>query len=153
VQVLQLAGALEAAGNDLARPAGQSAARWQVLAAVEDEPATVAAVARLLALTRQSVQRVADALAVDGLVRYVDNPAHQRAKLAELTPAGLQALRTIQTAQAEWARRSAVGLDAAALDATRRTLAEIAARLGRNEPEQLRHKQSQGYPSEPTTVV
>jgi len=125
VQVLQTAGALEAAGNDLARPAGQSTARWQVLAAVEEQPATVAAVARVLALTRQSVQRVADALQADGLVRYIDNPAHQRAKLLELTNSGSQTLRAIQTRQAKWARRCAAGLDPAALEAARRTLQAV----------------------------
>ncbi len=54
------AGLLTAAGDVLARPAGQTSARWQVLAAVEDAPATVADVARALGLARQSVQREAD---------------------------------------------------------------------------------------------
>ncbi len=129
VQVLQTAGALETAGNDLARPAGQSTARWQVLAAVEEQPATVAAVARVLALARQSVQRVADSLAADGLVRYVDNPAHQRAKLLELTHSGAQTLRAIQTRQAQWAERCAAGLDPATLEVARRTLQEVLSRI------------------------
>src|SRR5271166_4352781 len=86
VQVLKLAAALETAGNALARPAGQSSARWQVLAAVEDGPLSVASIARALAHTRQSVQRVADLLVADRLAHYVPNPAHRRAKLLELTP-------------------------------------------------------------------
>src|SRR4051812_17740683 len=73
-RVLRLAGLLTAAGDALARPAGQSAARWQVLAAVEAEPRSVAGIARALGLARQSVQRVADALEAGGLVRYEDNP-------------------------------------------------------------------------------
>lgn len=129
VQVFKLARALEAAGNALAQPAGQSAARWQVLAAAEHAPATVASIARTLSHTRQSVQRVADLLAGEGLARYRHNPAHQRAKLLELTPPGLAALRTIQAAQAEWARRIAAGLDPDRLDAARLTLAELEARL------------------------
>jgi DNA-binding MarR family transcriptional regulator len=129
VQVLKLAGALEEAGNELSRPAGQSSARWQVLAAVEEQPLSVAAVARALAHTRQSVQRVADLLVADDLARYTPNPAHRRAKLLELTPAGLAALRTIQAAQAAWAVRVAEGLRPAELDAARATLAEIERRL------------------------
>ena len=38
----------------------------QVLAAVEHEPATVASIARALAHTRQGVQRIADAYAIQG---------------------------------------------------------------------------------------
>jgi DNA-binding MarR family transcriptional regulator len=103
VQVLRLAGELGTAGDALCRPVGQSSARWRVLAMVEEEPATVAEVARQLGLARQSVQRVADALVADGLATYAGNPRHRRAKLLELTPAGLGALRAIQAAQCGWA--------------------------------------------------
>lgn len=103
VQVLRLGGLLAEAGDALAEPAGQTSARWQVLAAVEDAPATVAGIARSLGLARQSVQRVADLLARDGLAAYEDNPDHRRAKLLRLTPTGRSALRTIQVAQRSWA--------------------------------------------------
>ncbi len=129
VQVLKLAGALEAAGNELARPAGQSSARWQVLAAVEERALSVAAIARALSHTRQSVQRVADLLVADGLANYAPNPAHRRAKLLELTPAGLRILRKIQKAQVQWAERIAEGLQPASLDRARGTLAELEGRL------------------------
>src|SRR5690242_9948459 len=129
VQVLKLAAALDAAGNALARPAGQSTARWQVLAAVEDAPMSVAAIARALSHTRQSVQRVADVLVADGVATYSPNPAHQRAKLLELTPAGLRALRTIQGAQADWARAVSAGLEVADLDAAAAVLADLERRL------------------------
>jgi DNA-binding MarR family transcriptional regulator len=129
VEVMKLAAALETAGNVLASPAGQSSARWQVLAAVEDEPRSVAAIARALAHTRQSVQRIADVLVADGLACYSPNPAHRRAKLVELTPAGLAALRTIQAAQAQWARHIAHGLRPAELDSARHTLTRLEHRL------------------------
>ena len=103
IQVFQLNGLLTAIGDGLAKPAGQTTARWQVLAAAEGAPMTVAGIARVLRLARQSVQRVADILVVDGLASFDDNPAHRRAKLLSLTPAGLAALRTIQTAQRAWA--------------------------------------------------
>ena len=103
VAVFQLTGQFTAAGDALARPAGQTSARWQVMAAIEDGPATVAQIARRLRLTRQSVQRVADLLAADGIARYEDNPGHRRAKLLRLTPTGLEALHTIQAAQRGWA--------------------------------------------------
>src|SRR6476646_6993728 len=81
VRLFRLNGLVAAEGEALARPAGQTTARWQVLASVEDAPATVAQVARTLGLARQSVQRVADVLAAGGLVRYEDNPHHARARL------------------------------------------------------------------------
>src|SRR4051794_23611616 len=102
IQILRLSGVLIAAGDRLARPTGQTSARWQVLAAIETAPMTVAQIARALALTRQSVQRVADVLAKEGLAEYGDNPEHQRAKLLSLTPAGRDALSTIQAAQRVW---------------------------------------------------
>lgn len=105
VLILRLAGHLAAAGDDLARPAGQTSARWQVLAAVEHAPAAVAQIARTLGLARQSVQRVADVLAEEGLAAYAENPAHRRAKLLCLLPRGRTVLRSIQAAQQPWADR------------------------------------------------
>lgn len=129
VEVLKLSAALEAAGNVLSSPAGQTSARWQVLAAIEHEPLSVASIARALAHTRQSVQRIADVLVADGLAHYSPNPAHRRAKLLELTRAGLAALRTIQAAQAQWARQVARGFDPGELDSARKTLTELIRRL------------------------
>jgi DNA-binding MarR family transcriptional regulator len=131
IQVFQLNGLLTAIGDGLAKPAGQTTARWQVLAAAERAPMTVAGIARALRLARQSVQRVADLLVAEGLASFDNNPAHRRAKLLSLTPSGLAALRTIQAAQRVWADEvgAAVGeanLRAASdvLDRLMRTLVE-----------------------------
>lgn len=111
VRVFRLGGLLEDEGDALARPAGQTTARWQVLAAVEETPRSVADIARALNLARQSVQRVADVLEAAGLVRYADNPRHRRARLVVPTEAGLERLRQIQDEQRPWADRlgAAVG--------------------------------------------
>ncbi len=114
VQVFRLNGMLTAAGDALAAPAGQTSARWRVLAAVEDEPKSVAQIARAWSLARQSVQRVADLLERDGLIAYEDNPAHRRASLVRLTPEGHAALGRIQTAQRTWTE--AVGDEVGARD-------------------------------------
>jgi len=102
-QVIGLTRRFTTAGEALAKPAGQTLARWLVLETIQDKPATVAQIARTLHLARQGVQRLADVLVRDGLAVYQDNPAHRRAKLVRLTPEGRTALRTIQTAQAAWA--------------------------------------------------
>src|SRR5918993_2545409 len=103
IRVFRLSAMLADEGDALARPAGQTTARWQVLAAIEDEPRSVADIARALGLARQSVQRVADALESGGFVRYADNPRHRRARLAVSTEAGREALRRIQAEQRPWA--------------------------------------------------
>ncbi|HZD38391.1 MAG TPA: MarR family winged helix-turn-helix transcriptional regulator [Actinomycetes bacterium] len=102
MRVVRLVHDFTAAGEALARPAGQTLARWLVLEEVQREPATVAEIARRLGLARQSVQRVADVLERDGDAAYQENPAHRRAKLLRITPAGLAALRAIQTTQRAW---------------------------------------------------
>jgi DNA-binding MarR family transcriptional regulator len=102
-QVIGLTRRFTTAGEALAKPAGQTLARWLVLETIQDRPATVAQIARTLLLARQGVQRLADVLARDGLAAYQDNPAHRRAKLLRITPQGRTTLRSIQTAQAAWA--------------------------------------------------
>jgi DNA-binding MarR family transcriptional regulator len=103
MQVVRLIRDFTAAGEALAKPAGQTLARWLVLEAVQDGPATVAQIARQMHLARQGVQRLADVLVRDGLAVYEPNPAHRRAKLLRLTPQGRSALRTVQAAQLRWA--------------------------------------------------
>src|SRR3954452_3847674 len=110
VRVFRLNGQLAAAGDALARPAGQTTARWQVLAAVEDEPMSVAQIARVLGLARQSVQRVADALEASNLVAYRDNPNHRRARLVEPTSTGRATLQAIQAERAPGANALAAAI-------------------------------------------
>ena len=51
-------------------------------------PQTVPQIAQMRPTSRQRMQRLADELAADGLVRFVDNPRHRRSKLAQLTRKG-----------------------------------------------------------------
>ncbi|MGH2787767.1 MAG: MarR family winged helix-turn-helix transcriptional regulator [Actinomycetota bacterium] len=103
LEVFRLNGDLLAAGDDLLRDLGQSSSRWQVLGAIAEREDTVSGIARVMGLTRQSVQRTADILAAGGLVEYVDNPAHRRAKLIRLTNRGRELLDQIDPRQAKWA--------------------------------------------------
>ena len=94
---------LEAA-EQLSRPIGLTAARWQVLGAVLVEPLTVAGIARAMGITRQSVQRLADLLVEQGLAEYRPNPAHRRAKLVLATDEGRAAVHAIGPAHGELAQ-------------------------------------------------
>ena len=100
---------LEAA-EQLSRPIGLTAARWQVLGAVLVEPLTVAGIARAMGITRQSVQRLADLLVEQGLAEYRPNPAHRRAKLLTPTQAGRAAIARIGPGHAAAAARLAKAL-------------------------------------------
>ena len=130
ILILRLAGHLGAAGDDLARPAGQTSARWQVLAAAESALLTVAQIARSLGLARQSVQRIADVLADEGLVSYQENPAHRRAKLLRLLPKGRAVLRAIQAAQQPWADRLGAQIGEEELRRAAATLQRLLEALG-----------------------
>ncbi|HET7030151.1 MAG TPA: MarR family transcriptional regulator [Candidatus Limnocylindrales bacterium] len=128
-RVFRLNGLLAAAGDALSRPAGQSSARWQVLAILEGEPATVASIARVLGLARQSVQRIADILEGEGLIRYVENPRHRRARLAQLSAEGRIVLAAIQAAQRPWADRVGGAVGAPSLRRATATLDALIAAL------------------------
>ena len=106
ITTFKLNGQFLALAEELARPAGLTAAWWQVLGAVLGEPLTVAGIAREMGITRQSVQRVADILAERGLARYLPNPAHRRAKLLTPTEQGRDAIARISPGHAarSWPR-------------------------------------------------
>ncbi|WP_406059682.1 MarR family transcriptional regulator [Streptomyces sp. NBC_01077] len=101
--VFRLNGQFLAVSEKLAEPAGLTAAWWQVLGAVLQEPLPVAGIARVMGITRQSVQRIADLLVREGLAAYEPNPAHRRAKLLTPTEAGRAAIARIEPGHAHLA--------------------------------------------------
>ncbi|MFD9575021.1 MarR family winged helix-turn-helix transcriptional regulator [Streptomyces sp. NPDC059982] len=127
--VFQLNGQLLGVSEELARPAGLTAASWQVLGAVLHEPLPVAGIARSMGITRQSVQRVADLLAAKGLAEYAPNPAHRRAKLLRPTGEGRAAIARINPGHAALANRLAAELGDEAFAETARVLARLSAAL------------------------
>jgi DNA-binding MarR family transcriptional regulator len=102
---LLLSALLEEAGDALTAADGQSAARWKVLGVIAKQERTVAKIALSLKLSRQAVQRVADILATDGLVEYLDNPDDRRANLLALTSRGRHILSAIRVRQCRWANK------------------------------------------------
>lgn len=135
VEVFRLNGVALEAGNALTRPAGLTSARWQVLGVVDHGPAAVATVAREMGLTRQSVQQTADAMARDGLVEYLENPHHQRAKLISITPRGRKALAEVERRHATWANRLGARMSAGRLRTLAKGLAELRSYLDEEVPD------------------
>ncbi len=124
-----LNGRFLAAADEIARPAGLTAARWQVLGAVLHEPRTVSGIARVMGLARQSVQPIANLLVEQGLAEFRDNPGHRRAKLLAATEAGLDAVRSIHGRQSAWADGVASGFEAEELQRALATVERLLARL------------------------
>ena len=124
---------LEAA-QQLARPGGLTAAWWQVLGGVLDQPRTVAETGRRMGLSRQGVQRIADILVDHGLAEYRPNPAHRRAKLLACTEAGHWAIRQIAIGQRPWAARTGALIGAEELRHTLATMRRLIAVLDADQP-------------------
>ncbi len=104
LETFRLNGRLLAAGDRLVKPLGLSSARWQVLGAIHlsETPQTVAWLARSMGLTRQGVQRIANELEKEGLVAFIPNPNHRRAKLVIFTEKGRCVYQAADNNQVEW---------------------------------------------------
>jgi DNA-binding MarR family transcriptional regulator len=111
LSIFNVYGLLMQNGDRMTRSIGQSSARWQVLGRAGYQPQTVAQMARDMGHARQSVQRVADVLAREGLVVYKDNPTDRRAKLVELTPQGIEVLMAIYALNEKWSQHIMAKLD------------------------------------------
>ncbi|MET7852532.1 MarR family winged helix-turn-helix transcriptional regulator [Streptomyces avermitilis] len=132
--VFRLNGQFLGVAEELARPAGLTAAWWQVLGAVLGEPLPVSGIARAMGITRQSVQRVADLLVERGLAEYRTNPAHRRAKLLAPTEEGRAAVARIGPGHAAFAGRLAKALGDAELAEAVRVLERLSNTLDEITP-------------------
>ncbi len=70
-------------------------------------PQSVAQIARARPVARQAVQRMADELADQALIEFVENPTHRRAKLARLTNNGKKLMDETMAAELRFAGRLA----------------------------------------------
>ena len=86
--IYELAGRLRDYGEAIAQTVGQTQARWQVMsAAASDRPHTVPQIARVLGVTRQNVQRIADLLVAEGAAEYQRQPRPPRFAAPRAHPA------------------------------------------------------------------
>jgi DNA-binding MarR family transcriptional regulator len=123
--VLECAGALRRYGDALTRPLGQTEVRWAVLSVLSGGARTVPQVARRLGVTRQSVQRIANLLAAEGLIESVANPDNARSPLFRLSNRGEEVLTTITRAADPWLRRVGEELSLEDLQRARAALAVL----------------------------
>jgi DNA-binding MarR family transcriptional regulator len=130
----RLNGRLMEAAQEMAGRGGITAAWWQVLGGVLDQPRSVAQIGRLMGMTRQGVQRVADLLVARQLAEYRQNPAHRRAKLLACTEAGYWAIRRIGLVQRPFAARIGAEVGADQLRAALTTMRQLVAVLEAGQP-------------------
>ena len=94
-----------------------------------DGPQTVPQLARARPVTRQHIQQIANEAAQDGLIEFIDNPAHKRSKLLRLTPKGERVHAEMTERLRRFAGDLAVDFDAAELATTARVLNALRAKL------------------------
>ena len=131
LEVFKVSGLLATEGDRLTKAFGLSSARWKVLGALNmsNKPLTVSQIARIMGLTRQAVQRLADAMKKDGLLDYQPNPQHKRANHVVLTDKGRDIYSLISEIQIPWANQKSKEINADDLKTTLITLRNITALL------------------------
>ena len=123
--IYELAGRLRDCGEAIAKTVGQTQARWQVLSAAGGAPQTVPQIARVLGVTRQNVQRIADLLVAEGSAQYRDNPDHRASPHLILTRRGRAAFDQLMQAAAGFHARLARKLTPSDIVALQRGLRRL----------------------------
>jgi DNA-binding MarR family transcriptional regulator len=131
LEVFRFNGRLVFVGDRLTKAIGLSTARWQTLGAIAraESPLTVAEIARMMGLQRQSVQRTVNALVSTGMAATHNNPNDQRARLVSFTKKGRGAYEDTIAIQVAWANETAAGLAEADLHTALRTLRALRVKL------------------------
>jgi DNA-binding MarR family transcriptional regulator len=132
--VYELAGRFRDYGEAIANTVGQTQARWQVLSAASADPHTVPQIARVLGVTRQNVQRIADLLVAEGSAAYQDNPDHRASPHLVLTRRGRATLETLTKAASGYHARLARKLSSSDVVALQRGLRRLLDALTQIDP-------------------
>lgn len=127
LEVFKLSGLLVSEGDVLTKDLGLSSARWKVLGALDisNTSMTVPQIAHSMGQSRQSVQRLTDAMEKDGFIIYQNNPHHKKAKLVALTPNGKEIFKLLNEKQIPWANSNADGINSSDMQATLSVLKKI----------------------------
>jgi DNA-binding MarR family transcriptional regulator len=132
--IYELAGRFREYGEAIAQTVGQTQARWQVMSAASDRPHTVPQIARVLGVTRQNVQRIADLLVAEGSAEYRDNPDHRSSPHLTLTKRGRAALDQLTKAAGGYHARLARKLSPSDVASIHRGLRRLLEALSEIDP-------------------
>ncbi|GAA0824022.1 MarR family winged helix-turn-helix transcriptional regulator [Colwellia asteriadis] len=127
LETFKLSGLLAVEGDKLTEEHGLSSARWKILGSLAraSTPLTVPQIARSMGQSRQAVQRLVDIMCKDGLLHFLDNPNHKRAKLVNLTAKGNDILGKMEEKQIPWAKMHSSYIKENDLEVTLATLKSI----------------------------
>ena len=89
LQSIRLFFRLQAMGKELGAVSANNSSTWGFLhTLVTVGPSTVPEIARMRPVSRQHIQTMANEMATEGLIRFIENPRHKRSKLLEATDKG-----------------------------------------------------------------
>jgi DNA-binding MarR family transcriptional regulator len=127
---------LNARGEHMFAVIGQTPGKVSLMRSLREEGAqSVAQLARSRPVARQGVQRMADELAAAGLIEFVPNPSHRRAKLARLTTRGQLLMEKAMAGELRWAARLAHNFSEREIETTRHVIRRLKQILGeQNSP-------------------
>ena len=129
LNLLELTSAMETKATELTAPHGQTPSRWKVLTSAAGSPHTVPQIARRMGLSRQAVQKIANALVADGLAFLEDNPDHKTSPFLRLTPKGVKLTEAIGADHTKWANAFSKSFTLDNLKTTAGTLRQLCDRL------------------------
>ena len=114
LELFKLNGLLVAEGDQITKEHALSSARWKILGALalSPNPMTVPQIANKMGQTRQSVQRLVDAMQKGGFLDYQENPYHKRAKLVVISNKGEKIYKLLERKQIPWANSSSANISA-----------------------------------------
>ena len=117
---------LRAAGEKIGATTPAGAGSWGLLRSLAAAgPQTVPQLARARPVTRQHIQTLANELADQGLVEFIDNPAHKKSKLLAITPTGERRLAEVTERIENAYEKISPGMDEAEIRATIKVLSEL----------------------------
>ena len=121
---------LRAAGKRTGHVTPGGGGIWGFLHSLAIEgPQTVPQLARSRPVSRQHIQQIANEAVADGLIKFIDNPAHKRSKLLRLTPQGERVDAEMTERLKTFAGYLAEDFDAAELATAARVLNALRAKL------------------------
>jgi DNA-binding MarR family transcriptional regulator len=111
--VLRMNAMVQKSGARLMRGTRITNARWQTLSELFalKKPVTLSELARHMGLTRQAIQRLADDMKSDGLVKFTANPGDARAMHLLLTDAGKATYHDALEREWQWTNAIAEDFD------------------------------------------
>jgi len=125
---------LQAEGQEIGAVNAQRGGTWGLLNSVITQgPQTVPQLARARPVSRQHIQKLANEMVAEGLIRFIPNPAHKRSQLIEATPIGLDAYARMNASLGELADRLGEGFSKEELYMAATVLERMRARLAETQ--------------------